>query len=188
MSSEMRVTDEMVDSAVRVAVEWDGADAISPQVMRAALHAALLARTEAGADGADGAVESNGPEFTDWARAALSWVLYHHQGGSSPVGQPIRFALGMGANERLPDWRQRPTSTPTPRTPAGMRSESATTCANRNTTSAGVMSFLRTSEPRFLFLTLARKVESIKTYPQIILALARNRLMTPCRRRRRSER
>jgi hypothetical protein len=53
MSSEMRVTDEMVDSAVRVAVEWDGADAISPQVMRAALHAALLARTEAGADGAE---------------------------------------------------------------------------------------------------------------------------------------
>ena len=41
------------------------------------------------------------PEFTDSARAALVWVLYHHQGGSSPVGQPIRFALGMGAHEPL---------------------------------------------------------------------------------------
>jgi hypothetical protein len=41
------------------------------------------------------------PEFTDSARAALIWVLYHHQGGSSPVGQPIRFALGMGAHDPL---------------------------------------------------------------------------------------
>ncbi|ACC71097.1 hypothetical protein PPMP20_04250 [Paraburkholderia phymatum] len=41
------------------------------------------------------------PEFTDSARAALVWVLYHHQGGSSPVGQPIRFALGMGAHDPL---------------------------------------------------------------------------------------
>lgn len=41
------------------------------------------------------------PEFTDSARAALVWVLYHHQGGSSPVGQPIRFALGMGVDEPL---------------------------------------------------------------------------------------
>lgn len=45
----------------------------------------------------------NGPEFTDWGRAALLWVLWHHQGGSSPVGQPIRFALGMDAHERLND-------------------------------------------------------------------------------------
>ena len=41
------------------------------------------------------------PEFTDTARAALLWVLWHHQGGSSPVGQPIRFALGMGAHDHL---------------------------------------------------------------------------------------
>lgn len=41
------------------------------------------------------------PEFTDTARAALLWVLWHHQGGSSPVGQPIRFALGMGQFDRL---------------------------------------------------------------------------------------
>ena len=41
------------------------------------------------------------PDFTDTARAALLWVLWHHQGGSSPVGQPIRFALGMGQHERL---------------------------------------------------------------------------------------
>lgn len=36
------------------------------------------------------------PDFTDTARAALLWVLWHHQGGSSDIGQPIRFALGMG--------------------------------------------------------------------------------------------
>jgi hypothetical protein len=41
------------------------------------------------------------PDFTDSARAALLWVLYHHQGGSSKVGQPIRFALGMGEYEHL---------------------------------------------------------------------------------------
>jgi Lar family restriction alleviation protein len=40
-------------------------------------------------------------EFTDSARGALLWVLWHHQGGSSAVGQPIRFALGMGQHERL---------------------------------------------------------------------------------------
>ncbi|KAF1711097.1 hypothetical protein CSC70_03990 [Pseudoxanthomonas kalamensis DSM 18571] len=45
------------------------------------------------------------PDFTDTARAAIAWVLYHHQGGSSPIGQPLRFALGMGAHEQLPDWR-----------------------------------------------------------------------------------
>lgn len=40
-------------------------------------------------------------EFTASARAALLWVLWHHQGGSSEVGQPIRFALGMGQHERM---------------------------------------------------------------------------------------
>ena len=41
--------------------------------------------------------------FTDTARSALLWVLWHHQGGSSPVGQPLRFALGMDAHQRLTD-------------------------------------------------------------------------------------
>lgn len=45
------------------------------------------------------------PDFTDTARAALLWVLWHHQGGSSPVGQPIRYALGMGAHESLNAWQ-----------------------------------------------------------------------------------
>ena len=43
------------------------------------------------------------PEFTDFARGAIAWVLYHHQGGSSPVGQPLRVALGMGEHDRLGD-------------------------------------------------------------------------------------
>lgn len=45
--------------------------------------------------------EEMSPDFTDTARAALLWVLWHHQGGSSDIGQPIRFALGMGQHERL---------------------------------------------------------------------------------------
>ncbi len=31
----------------------------------------------------------------------LLWALYHHQGGSSPVGQPIRAALGIGQHDVL---------------------------------------------------------------------------------------
>jgi hypothetical protein len=40
-------------------------------------------------------------EAPDMARAALLWVLWHHQGGSSSVGQPIRFALGIGPHDRM---------------------------------------------------------------------------------------
>jgi hypothetical protein len=54
------------------------------------------------APGADAAAaDEMSPDFTDTARAALLSVLWHHQGGSSPVGQPIRFTLGMGQHERL---------------------------------------------------------------------------------------
>ncbi|WP_411850697.1 hypothetical protein ACLB90_17795 [Stenotrophomonas sp. LGBM10] len=41
------------------------------------------------------------PDFTDTARAAIAWVLWHHLGGSSPVGKPLRFALGMGSDQHL---------------------------------------------------------------------------------------
>jgi hypothetical protein len=41
------------------------------------------------------------PEFTDTSRAALAWVLWHHQGGSSPIGQAMRFALGIGSTDRM---------------------------------------------------------------------------------------
>lgn len=47
------------------------------------------------------------PDFTDTARAALLWLLWHHQGASSPVGQPIRFALGIGQHDRLNDHQLR---------------------------------------------------------------------------------
>lgn len=36
-------------------------------------------------------------------RAALLFALWHHQGGSSPVGQPIRKMLGMGPFDRMSD-------------------------------------------------------------------------------------
>jgi hypothetical protein len=34
-------------------------------------------------------------------RGLLLWTLYHHQGGSSSVGQPIRKALGIGEHAHL---------------------------------------------------------------------------------------
>ena len=37
------------------------------------------------------------------AEAALLWTLYHHQGGSSNIGQPIRKLLGIGQFDRLTD-------------------------------------------------------------------------------------
>jgi hypothetical protein len=49
----------------------------------------------------DGIPVEISPEFTDTARGAIAWVLYHHQGGSSPIGQPLRYALGLGAHERM---------------------------------------------------------------------------------------
>jgi hypothetical protein len=33
--------------------------------------------------------------------APLLWVLWHHLGASSPVGQPIRRYLGMGQHDRM---------------------------------------------------------------------------------------
>ena len=35
------------------------------------------------------------------ARGLLLWALYHHQGGSSEVGQPIRKFLGIGEYDHL---------------------------------------------------------------------------------------
>lgn len=37
--------------------------------------------------------------------AALLWVLWHHQGGSSRVGQAIRKLLNMGEHEQLSAWQ-----------------------------------------------------------------------------------
>lgn len=34
-------------------------------------------------------------------RACLAYVLWRHQGGSSPIGQPIRRLLGMGRESEL---------------------------------------------------------------------------------------
>jgi len=36
-------------------------------------------------------------------RDALLWVLWHRQGGSSPLGQPLRKHLGIGPHEPLTD-------------------------------------------------------------------------------------
>lgn len=47
--------------------------------------------------------EEMSPEFTDTARDALLWVLWHHQGGSSPIGQPIGSSPKRGATRW--DWR-----------------------------------------------------------------------------------
>lgn len=34
---------------------------------------------------------------------ALLWTLYHHQGSSSHIGQPIRKLLGIGQHDRMTD-------------------------------------------------------------------------------------
>ena len=34
-------------------------------------------------------------------KALLLWALWHHQGASSAVGQPIRVALGIGPHDAL---------------------------------------------------------------------------------------
>lgn len=40
-------------------------------------------------------------EVVDHLRGLLMLALYHHQGGSSPVGQPIRRAFGIGAHDDM---------------------------------------------------------------------------------------
>jgi hypothetical protein len=40
-------------------------------------------------------------EMSRESRAMLLNVLWHHQGGSSPVGQPLRKLLGIGQFDRL---------------------------------------------------------------------------------------
>jgi hypothetical protein len=67
-----------------------------PSCYRAALESALQS-----ALAAQPAPTDMSPEFTDTSRAALAWVLWHHQGSSSEIGQAMRFALGMGATERM---------------------------------------------------------------------------------------
>lgn len=86
------------------ALDWvrdvDNCDAVDWLIdNHAAIRAALAARQPVGEP-----VEMS-PEFTDTARAAIAWVLWHHQGGSSPVGQPLRFALGMGQHDRMTDYQ-----------------------------------------------------------------------------------
>ena len=50
----------------------------------------------------------NGSDTAIWAAneiemltGLLLWALYHHQGGGSTIGQPIRKALGIGEYDRL---------------------------------------------------------------------------------------
>ena len=38
---------------------------------------------------------------TNEMESALLWILYHHQGGSSIIGQPIRRVLGIGQHGNL---------------------------------------------------------------------------------------
>lgn len=43
------------------------------------------------------------PALPDEIKQVLLWALWHHLGGCSSIGQPIRKFLGMGANERMTD-------------------------------------------------------------------------------------
>lgn len=48
-----------------------------------------------------GGLNDGGPDFTDTSRAALCWLLWHHQAERDPVGTVVRYILGMGANEAM---------------------------------------------------------------------------------------
>lgn len=65
--------------------------------MMAEIEAALATQATNNAAPAD----EMSPDFTDTARAALAWVLWHHQGASSGIGQAVRFALGIGSQDRM---------------------------------------------------------------------------------------
>ena len=49
------------------------------------------------------AAQALAPSATDarieLLRGVLLWALWHHQDAASPVGQPIRRVLGMGAHD-----------------------------------------------------------------------------------------
>lgn len=49
----------------------------------------------------------NKPYIDPLTRSILLNVLWHHQGGSAQVGQPIRAMLGIGEYARLTDWQVR---------------------------------------------------------------------------------
>lgn len=92
----MALADTYADTAVSTGIRSGWA-----QMARAAIEVALMKERAQPTPPAVVEPTELSPDFTDTARAALLWVLWHHQGGSSPVGQQIRFALGMGQNERL---------------------------------------------------------------------------------------
>lgn len=42
-------------------------------------------------------------EYINEIEGLLLWALYHHQGGKSEIGQPIRKLLGIGQFDNLTD-------------------------------------------------------------------------------------
>jgi hypothetical protein len=73
------------------------------QMVLGALEHRDVMRERAAVDATMRELCGNEAPFTNTSRAALLWVLWHHQGGSSPVGQPLRFALGMDSDVPLND-------------------------------------------------------------------------------------
>lgn len=100
----MKLTDEQIYDTVRPILDPLGKELGVHLPFEKIAEAARAIEAEVlrlnGIDGAVEAVEMS-PEFTDTSRAALCWVLWHHQGASSEIGQAMRFALGMGRTERL---------------------------------------------------------------------------------------
>ncbi|GAA5231796.1 hypothetical protein FOZ76_14640 [Verticiella sediminum] len=77
---------EYIARRLELAGRADGwADAVA--VLISAPQPAAQAQPVSGADGV--------PRLEKDTRAALLYALWHHQGGSSPVGQPIRHMLGI---------------------------------------------------------------------------------------------
>ncbi|TGY35214.1 hypothetical protein [Stenotrophomonas maltophilia] len=101
---EQQIGEIQGDALLKLADKWDHAKQVPRYVDNDGVHScsdelrALASRQP----GTQEPVEMTA-EFTDTGRAAIAWVLWHHQGGSSPVGQPLRFALGMGQHDRMTD-------------------------------------------------------------------------------------
>ena len=92
-TGNLDVLERRIEDGIRVLAGLHAVQPELPEVERLAAQAAPS--------------EEMSPEFTDTARAALLWVLWHHQGGSSKVGQPIRFALGMEQHQPLSEYQVR---------------------------------------------------------------------------------
>ena len=79
------------------------AEAVRQRVQTIREQAAIIATPQASTPAAVAPEPMALARVSGNVRAALLFALWHHQGGSSPVGQTVRRILGMGEHARLND-------------------------------------------------------------------------------------